>query len=141
MVSSWRASASYSTRSTKQSNNCAPTNRSSTELTSAAATSSRSRMTCVDFRKFYACIPEAQSEDRPTTQGIALLLREWDTMHGVIIQAIIIVRVIGQRRTVLRRQRSLQPAGCSAMWRVLSFRRCHNSGRMHVSTIRTLLTL
>ena len=37
---------------------------------------------CVDFRKFY--LPEGETEERPTRRGIALRLREWDAMRGII---------------------------------------------------------
>ena len=37
---------------------------------------------CVDFRKFY--LPEGETEERPTRRGIALRLREWDAMRGIM---------------------------------------------------------
>ena len=37
---------------------------------------------CVDFRKLY--MPEGQSEERPTREGIALRLREWDAMRAIV---------------------------------------------------------
>jgi len=37
---------------------------------------------CLNFGKFY--LPEGQSEKRPTRRGIALRLREWDAMRGII---------------------------------------------------------
>ena len=37
---------------------------------------------CVDFRKFY--LPEGETEERPTRRGIALRVKEWDAMRGII---------------------------------------------------------
>ena len=36
----------------------------------------------VDFRKFF--IPDGQSEDRATREGIALRLRQWDAMRAIV---------------------------------------------------------
>ena len=36
----------------------------------------------MDFRKFY--MPEGQSEERATREGIALRLREWDAMRAIV---------------------------------------------------------